>query len=618
MAGKEQSMTVPASQKKPETMLQKERRIFGEQFKRLGNCLLNKTFDLSVKGSQRRSRVLTILFLFLGIVFSLRVHPIAEWGQELRMLFQYLFNPSFAQANQGFPVHFFTFTFGAVTAPQTLRYLPLFILPFIFALQAAATYLADIFELKKIEIAREFITQVALTGSNKSITIGKGDVTEKDKDSPIYLIGGPGQVVVELDTAALFEKANGQPQVIGPTVKGKVKLEGFERFRQAIDLRDQYTDPLDVKSRSLDGIPVSTTDVRMVFSVWRGNQQSSAETPHPFNKKAIDTLVYNQASRVVLEGPHPSEPPSSWIGTIQGLIRGRLGGFMSKHRLTEYLSSIGLPEIERARQREDKIVQVGQEVISKDDSLKPRNVPPPPDFQARHIVSNLFSQFAEDFTKNASSRGVQLDWIGVGTWKIPNEIVPSKHIEAWRLSRENMARGNKDALDGLQQEAQLQQILRLIKNIPLARFQQNTGREHKDIIRDLLIGYREQLIETIVLLKKSNKQAPPAINAAKKHIEDVLGIHWVRETSATTGADAPMPSPTFGLLGSQSGFTTGVPSTPPISPEEEDLYQELYVISGRDTERAEYLIERERKNAPNVSYAELLQRAIDHWLKDNP
>jgi hypothetical protein len=609
---------VPASPKKPETALQKETRIFREELGRLGNCILNNAFDLTVKGSQRRNQALTILFLLLGIFFTISTRPLAVWGSEISLLFQYLFNPTFAQTAPDIPLQFIDFAFGAIFAPQTLRFLPIFILPFIFALQAAATYLADIFEIKQIEIAREFIRQVALTGNHYSIRIGQGEVAEAHKKSPIYLIGGPGQVVVELDSAALFEKPNGKPRVIGPTVKGKATLEGFERFRQAIDLRDQYTDPLEVKSRSLDGIRVSASDVRLVFSVWRDNKEPSAESPHPFSEKAIQALVYRQTSRVVLDGPHPSEPPSSWIGAIQGLIRGELGGFMGMHQLAEYLASIGPPEVQRARQQESEIVKVGKVVIGEGDKLEAREVPPAPNFQPRHIVSNLFSQFAEGFSKNASNRGVQLGWIGVGTWKTPNEIVPEKHLEAWRLSRENLARGNPDELDGIRNESQLQQTLRLVQNIPLARFRQDQAREHKDIIQDLLIAYREQLIEAIELLVKSNRPEPQIVLAAIKHIEGVLGIkHWVGAASSTLSSGMPPPEPKSSPSRKKTSETTGVPSIPPVSPEEEELYQDLYAKTGRDAERVERLIEYERNLAPHAERIELLRRAIERWLKDN-
>jgi hypothetical protein len=524
-------------------MLQKERRIFREQLRRTANCVLNKIFELTVRGSQRRNQALIFLFLALGFFFTIRAHPLADWRGQLSLIFQYIFNPVVTNNSPNIPSDFINFAFGAVFAPKTLRLLPIFLLPYFLALRAAATYLADIFELEKTETASEFIRQVALTGSRKKLRIGKGEVADSDKNSPIYLIGGPGRVIVELDTAALFEKPNGQPRVIGPTIKGRVDLEGFERFRQAIDLRDQYTDPLDVKSRSLDGIPVSAQDVRLLFSVNRGNNESTTISPHPYDEKAIKTLVYGQASRVVSEGPYPSEPPSSWTGTIQGLIRKELDGFMSKHRLAEYLASIGPPEVEQARQREDEIIKVGKVVLAEDDDLEPRDVPPAPNFQPRNIVSNLFSQFAESFSKNASNRGVQLSWIGVGTWKTPSDIVPEKHLEAWRLSRENLGRGSQNALQDFRKENQLQQTLHLVQNVPLARFQQNKGREHKDIIQDLLIAYREQLIEAVELLAKSNRSEPPIVRAAIKHIEGVLGIkHWVGAASSNSGTDASGPS----------------------------------------------------------------------------
>jgi hypothetical protein len=274
--------------------------------------------------------------------------------------------------------------------------------------------------------------------------------------------------------------------------------------------------------------------------------------------------------------------------------------------------------VQKARQREDEIVEVGKVVVSEGDDLEPRNVPPPPDFQARRIVSNLFSQFTDSFTKNASNRGVQLSWIGVGTWKTPNEIVPEKHLEAWRLSRENMERGNQSTMDGLRQEAQLQQTLRLVQNIPLARFKQNADREHKDIIQELLIAYREQLIEAIELLVKSNRDEPQIVRAAIKHIEAVLGIkHWVGAASSTSSVGAPRPSPKSDTARKKSGAATGVPSTTTVPPDEAELYQDLLTKTGRDADRVERLIEHERKNAPHADRTELIRRAIARWLKDN-
>lgn len=616
-------MNNPVPPRKPETTLQKETRIFHEQLNRLFNCWLNKIFDLTDKGSQRRSLVLMVVFLSLGFLISLRSYPLSAWAEEFSHLLQYMFNPVYAQTAPNTPSVFVAFVLRTFSSPHTFHYLPVLALPFLIALQAAATYLADIFELKQTSIAREFILQVALTGNRQHIRISGGEIAEEHKDSPIYLIGGPGKVLVELDSVALFEKPNGQPHVIGPTVKEKVTLEGFERFRQALDLRDQYTDRLEVKSRSLDGIPVSATDVRLVFSIWREGKAPTAESPHPFNEEAVKTLVYKQSSKVITEGPYPSEVPVSWTSAIQGLIRGELGRFMSKHRLTEYLASIGLPEVQLAIQREKEIVAIGKTVVSEDDTLKPRKVAHPPDFKPRRIVSSLFNQFAKGFTKKASQRGLELHWIGVGTWKSPSEIIPNKHLEAWNLSQENLARGSQGAMSSIRQESHIQQTLRLIQNVPLARFQQNRAKDHRDTTRDLLIGYREQLIETIELLSNSRRPVPPSLPAAIKHIETLLGIkHWVGAASTFSKTGAPgvgVSPPASRSRSSRSPIstTTGIPSTPPVSHEEQDLYQDLLQKTGQDNEQVERLVEFERKHAPHADRLELLQRAIDRWLRDN-
>lgn len=524
-------MTLLPASRPPETALKKEMRIFREQISRLFGCLLNKVFDLTEKGSRRRSRMLLVAFLALGLFLRLVFYPSPDGRNEFTHLMQYLLNPAYAQAAPTAPLDFLKFVAGPLFAPEMLRLLPVLFLPFLIALQAAATYLADIFELKQISIARDFIVQVALTGNHKHIRIRGGEVVEEDRNSPIFLIGGPGKVLVELDSAALFEHFDGRPHVIGPTINGKETLEGFERFRDALDLRDQYTEPLQVNSRSLDGIPIGTADVRLVFSVFRDRNKPTAETPHPFSEKAVEALVYGKSAKVTSDGPYPSELPASWTGAIQGLIRGELGGFMSKHKLVEYLASIGIPEMQQAKQREDEIVTIGKNILSDEDTLAPRNVPPPPDFKPRRLVSSLFSQFAEGFTEKTNQRGLELHWIGVGTWKLPlssEKIVPKKHLEAWNLSCENLARGSKAALDGLKQETKLQETVRLIQNIPLARFQQNHGKSHRDALRDMLIGYREQLIETVELLRKSRRSIPSSLPAAIKHIESVLGLtHWV-------------------------------------------------------------------------------------------
>ena len=611
-------MTSSATQFKTETALQRERRVFQEEVRRLRNCFLNKAFDLTAKGSRRRSMVLMGMVLILGAFISLQSHPLYEWAPELSRLFQYLFNPVFSAAAPDTPAAFVSFALGTFFEPKTLRCIPVFALPFFFALQAAATYLADIFELDRVHIARKFIMGVAFNGGQKGIRIGAGEVSTESLDSPVYLIGGPGKVVVELDTVAVFEKPNGQPHIIGPTVKGGATLESFERFRQALDLRDQYTDPLEVKSRSLDGLKVSAKDVRMVFSIWREGKSATNDNPHPFSKKAVETLVYGQSCSVVADGPYPSECNPSWSTTIQTLIRNELDEFMAEHHLAEYLASIGLPEVQQARTREEEIAKAGQAIVPEDGQVETREVPPPPNFQARQNVSSLFSQFAQDFTDRASERGVELKWIGIGVWKTPGEIIPEKHLEAWHLSRENLARGNPGAMNGIRREARLQSILKMIQTVPLVRFRESiqNGKSHTYTLRDLLLGYREQFIESMDLVKKGDQPLHEALDQGIKYIDSALNIRWVQ--GSTSSAPPGSSSAGSGLPAiSIPGLTSGEVSIPPADPEEESLFLDLLEKVDQDPEQVEELIENESKRAPQASRKDWLKQAIEHWPGDD-
>jgi hypothetical protein len=519
-------MNLSSTPRAPESALRKEARIFRQQLGRLIDCALNRVFDLTERGARRRRRMLFFLLPLLGILFLLL--SAREWATQFTRFFAYLLSSEYrALAPADTLPQFFLFLGDALFGPETPRILPLVILSFVIAREAAANYLDDIFELGQVDIARDFILQVALTGNRKHIRIREGQIHPEDIDSPIYRIGGPGQVEVELDSVALFEKPDGRPRVIGPTVDGKATLEGFERLRQAIDLRDQYPNPLEVAGRSLDGIPVSTVDVRMLYSIWRKDQPASIEHPHPFDREAVKTLVYEQVSRVNVRDQNPSDVEETWAGTITTLIRGELGKFIGGRRLVEYLASIGPPEVQQAREREVVIQAAGKAVIPEEDALQPRPVPPPPDFQARPRVSNLFGEFTTGFTEKASKRGVELHWVGVGTWRTPSEIVPEKHLEAWRLSCENLARSSPTALEELKEGARLQQLTRLVQSVPLAHFQKNGDLPR---VRGLLVAYRQQLIEAEALLRKSNKEVSRWIPRAIDYIGKVIG-HWVGDTN---------------------------------------------------------------------------------------
>jgi hypothetical protein len=581
-----------------ETTLQKEQRLFGELFSRLIDAFLNRIFDLRPAKAARRMRYLIVLFFVAGFLISLQYYPLALWAKFVQDIFSYSLNPAYAATYVGNPfTNFLAFVTEVFTDPRIFQYLPIFLAPFFIAVQCAALYLADVFELEHISVARSFIWEVALSGSDETIRITQGDISEAHRESPNYLIGGPGKVIVDLDSVALFEKPDGTPHIIGPTGKeraGRATLDGFERFRQAIDIRDQYVDLRDqdpksqsVKSRSRDGIPISATDVRMMFSVYRGESpKSAADSPYPFNKEAIEQIIYKSVSRVTPELANPSTYEFSWVNNLIGLIRGQLSGFMGEHNLSEYLATTGMPEFEKIKQREEKIVEDVQKLTqSEREVLETKEPKRPLEFQARYKITNLFTQFAEEFTKRSHNSGVELHWIGVGTWKTPIELVPDKHLEAWKLSQENAKQESKGALGKLEAEAIIHKYQTLIRAVPIDVYDQilnpakyprksskkseqklsniqasakdkmlsdeeieeiavanfvvkaisdNAGvgstyelteAEYNFFIKSLLIEYRKQLIEAAEFMKAKNEAVPQSIEEAIKYILNQMG-HW--------------------------------------------------------------------------------------------
>ena len=520
-----------------DTPLQKETQLFRELFSRLINALLNRIFDLRPEKAARRMRYLLLLFIIGVFVVSLRFYPLDLWTKYVRDIFLYYLNPTYPSIYIGNPlINFGNFFWHVFTDPRIFQYFPIFLAPFFIALQAASLYLADIFELEHARIARGFIWSVALSGSEETIRVSQGAISEEDKHSPTFLIGGPGKVIVDLDSVAMFEKPDGTPHIIGPTAKeprARAALDGFERFRQAIDTRDQYVELRDqdtksqsMKSRSLDGIPVVATDVRLMFSVYRGGIKPSPAHPYPFSTEAIEKIIYQATSRVTPELQNPSTYEFSWINRMVGLIRAELGTFMSKYKLTAYLASTGVPELEKIQQREERISEEIQKIAPPEQDLPDATEPKTlPEFQPRYKVSNLFTQFAEDFTKKAQSNGVELHWIGVGTWKTPVEIVPEKHLEAWKISNENLYRESPDELKRLESEAILHKTITLIQDVPIAAHMRATmeEKEAKKAMRLLLLAYHQQLLEAAEFMRAKGEAVPPSIEEAIAHINNMFG-----------------------------------------------------------------------------------------------
>jgi len=499
------SREILAQKEQTLTSLQAEWRNFRLLLSRLLDFFMDSFFDLSSQGQGRRA--LIVGFLVLLVLFALLSLSIRQSSFPIQDLFNVLLNPLDIISGDRSLKLIWEFSLFFVKA------IALFGLAYVSALHVASIYQSDLFEFEDLSISRQFLTSAAFGGSTYTLHIAEGEVAERDRRSPIYLIGGPGQVQVAMDSAVLFEYPDGRPHVIGPTPL-PVRLGAFERLREpVIDLRDQFLGSFTgeaerIRSRSRDGIPIEAHDVRFVFSIFRGGQNPTLQMPYPFQPSAVESLIYGLSSRVQDDERRPSALSTDWKATMRTMIRSELARFMSTRPLNEYLASIGDPEIQSMRNRAT-VLQENLREVDPDHPLPSSGSESAPRFASRTDLKSLFDRFASQFASNAHRRGVELRWLGPGTWKPPAGIVLQHHEEAWRLSRENLRRGSAEAIAQLEQEAKWEELMRRIQSVPLGTFHRYYGKETpRRVKRALLQEYCEQLKEARDALLKKDKITP--------------------------------------------------------------------------------------------------------------
>lgn len=371
---------------------------------------------------------------------------------------------------------------NALFSFQILRHLLVIGLAFWLALLITAVYLDDVFELKNLPIAQRFILGAAFALFYGRISIRNGAVSPRHLDSPIVQIGGPGVVDVHLENAALFERVDGSPRIVAPTSDRSLILDGFERLRQVVDLRDQVVE-MTVSGRTQDGIPITAKDVRLVFSIYRGGKRSDPNEvfvqPYPFSEQAVMDLVYKKES-----GP--------WVEGLRGMIRRELVHFIAQHTLSEFLTTANT-EVQAS-------------------SLVPREE-----------LSDLFFDFTSGFSERARERGVELGWIGVGTWVLPSQIIPERHMEAWRLSYESRARKSPQSLLKLRQETRVVELLRLIDEVLTIYYSLLDQEMPADLIMQTMVHLYQEKIRSALDLQVSQQQpAATDLQTAFDHLEQLF------------------------------------------------------------------------------------------------
>jgi hypothetical protein len=393
----------------------------------------------------------------------------------------------------------------------------------------AGIYLGDLFE-RNAAVGRKFVTRAAFASGYNQINVREGKVAPEDQESPLVLIGGPGYAVVELDSAILVEGPYGYRVV--PAGKSQEMREeiinGFERIRQGVFLGDREGSQ-SIWARTRDGVPVGVQDISYRYSIYRAGQTTSQVIPYPFDEDAVVSQVYKQTR----PAKSPPETPDWQIALPRPIttpVARQISEFIGSHSIGEIFANIGDPELDALTRREEDIEATSRLISGSDGGGTSRMTALEP---GRYIPrSDLTNRFNDGrFKQTAAGIGFQINWIGVGTWVLPPSSIVENHVQAWRLSRENYDRGDEEALQRLEEDARLQESMRLLQERlgKFTRAQEEQQENAPAVIGELLADYHELLRSGLDLFQRDGEDPPLELLDAIRVISERRGkrVNWV-------------------------------------------------------------------------------------------
>ena len=385
--------------------------------------------------------------------------------------------------------------------PAVFRFVLVISYAFWMTSRVAAIYLADIYELPDLHTAVRFIRQASFISNWRMLhrlVIREAQIPPSFENSPIYQIGGPGMVIANLENVVVFEKVDGAPDIIAPTGRPFL-IEGFERLRKIIDLRDQFIENEEVTGRTKDGIPVTAKGIRFSFSVQRDKDiriqkdvygEEILQQPLNFEEDSILKIVYDKPNQPIAE-----------IGGNE--VKTAIREFIAANTLSQFLAD----SRDESQLPESKPFDPTMPISTEESVFKDRE----------RINQELIASF-----KNTQNSAIDLHWISVGTWVPPGEI-HEKHKEAWQRRLKSEAESNPKALTQLLRATMLTELLRLIQDVPINAFGHIASQE-KDpgrIKRELMLAYREKINNAFEIYKENDLTPPDTLLAALKHLQSL-------------------------------------------------------------------------------------------------
>jgi len=257
----------------------------------------------------------------------------------------------------------------------------------------AAHYLSDLLELEQFSVAAHYLRASLIGIGYDVLRVDTGELGSLDLKHPLISIGGPGYLQVNLGFAAVVEDIDGIPRVIGPSAS--TFIHGFERLRDAVDLRDQLRNVDEVRAVTRDGIEIRAREVQMVFRVFSGGKPRSLADPYPYSEEAVRRLAYGQA--VTEEGPR------KWTENLKDLVSREIMAFVSDLTIEEFMAL--QPTRELILGERGGSMQIDRAA----STTRPLHIP------RRQLTERFHTPEAR---RRLQDEGLELAWVGVGTWEV--------------------------------------------------------------------------------------------------------------------------------------------------------------------------------------------------------
>lgn len=322
--------------------------------------------------------------------------------------------------------------------PEVFVWVAIVAFAFWAGFQVAALYVNFVFEVEDLPSTRRFLLQYAFGSRYPVLRICGGAVIPEDENKFVARVGGPGRFQIDHDSVGVFERRDGSSRIEGRTpfrrripffpLRDLLFLMPFERLRIALPTRSQIMN-ISLDHRTRDGIPLNIRNIEARFNIARDGQMGTRENPAAFDPEAVRELVYTWGHTVKLR--------------LANLVRYNLRIRLMKHTFTELFAVIGAPDRTRIRLNETQLRELA--IRQGGIPMNKIDVAGVPESHARTEITRLF------FEQKQSP--VEIQWINVGTWRLPSELLVQRHEEAWRITHENLRLGKKPVLKALRRKA---------------------------------------------------------------------------------------------------------------------------------------------------------------------